>query len=93
MKILILSERRVKKVLTEVINLLALRGSRHTKGVVEDPKGLKPTDCDCWWVGEASASTIELGEPCDVGFSACSCESKSVGEPERPPKLLISFLN
>jgi len=32
------------------------RGSRHTKGVAEDSKGLKPTDCDCWWVGEASAS-------------------------------------
>jgi len=45
----------------------SFKGSRHTKGVAEDPKGLKPTDCDCWAGGR---------------ISACPCESKSVDEPE-----------
>jgi len=34
----------------------SFKGSKHTKGVAEDPKGLKPTDCDCWVGGDDSAS-------------------------------------
>jgi len=29
-------------------------------GVAEDPKGLKPTDCDCWWVGERLVRALPL---------------------------------
>lgn len=45
------NERRyeeAKRRLSNLIQKIPLRGSRHTKGDAEDPKWLKPADCNCW---------------------------------------------
>ncbi|MCL6500837.1 MAG: hypothetical protein K6T16_02275 [Candidatus Pacearchaeota archaeon] len=35
--------------------------------------------------GGSKCESAFVGEPCDVGLSACSCEIKSVDDPERQP--------
>lgn len=54
-------------------------------GVAEDPKGLKPTDRDCWWEGEQVRVRWNWASLAMWGFQLALAGSKSVDEPERLP--------